>query len=430
MLFLRRKNSPEPIIYKEAQQKSPLISRQLPEAMLKHLQVTQLTTEDLGIAMVLQPIVKKHIDEIIDTFYDTIWQSEQLRNIINENSSIERLKKSIKNHIIEIFCGTIDERYLAKRKVVAIRHVKIGLTQEWYIASFQNVFHSIYKLISEYYPSRVDCDLATIALNKLLNFEQQLVLTAYDEELNRLKANEEQARRDRIQSLYSTSERLAHLEERVESSFIEMGVQFNSIIEAIENGTEAINQTLNVIQAGQKQIHTVTESMGNMDQATDLILSEMGDLQELSTQIRSISEIVMSLSEQTNLLALNASIEAARAGDHGRGFAVVANEVRNLAEQSNVSAENISELIIKTNEQIESGMKSANDVEEHLQKVSEQIERTEDAFENFDKATDHTIKNYQSIQANIDKFKSLFNEVRTVTSTISEAATHINEMID
>jgi methyl-accepting chemotaxis protein len=37
-------------------------------------------------------------------------------------------------------------------------------------------------------------------------------------------------------------------------------------------------------------------------------------------------------------LALNAAIEAARAREQGRGFAVVAEEVRKLAEQSEMAA--------------------------------------------------------------------------------------------
>src|SRR5699024_3712588 len=145
-----------------------------------------------------------------------------------------------------------------------------------------------------HYPSLEDSRRATITVNKLLNLEQQFVLTAYDEELNRLKADEERAKRERVQSLYSTSEELVALKDKVEGSFSEMVNQFNSILQSIESGTGAINQTLNVIQAGQSQIQTATHSMENMDHATEQILTEMEDLQKLSTQVKSISEIVMS----------------------------------------------------------------------------------------------------------------------------------------
>lgn len=59
------------------------------------------------------------------------------------------------------------------------------------------------------------------------------------------------------------------------------------------------------------------------------------------SQIDELAEAIMSITSQTNLLALNASIEAARAGEAGKGFAVVADEIRNLAEQSKATVENI-----------------------------------------------------------------------------------------
>ena len=65
---------------------------------------------------------------------------------------------------------------------------------------------------------------------------------------------------------------------------------------------------------------------------------------ELATAAENIGEFVSMISaiaDQTNLLALNATIEAARAGDAGKGFAVVASEVKNLAEQTNKSTEEI-----------------------------------------------------------------------------------------
>lgn len=90
--------------------------------------------------------------------------------------------------------------------------------------------------------------------------------------------------------------------------------------------------------------HTATENMNNTNEMIGEITTEMNQALENSKSVEKIAQLtadILNISSQTNLLALNASIEAARAGEAGKGFAVVADEIRQLADSSRETANNI-----------------------------------------------------------------------------------------
>lgn len=90
--------------------------------------------------------------------------------------------------------------------------------------------------------------------------------------------------------------------------------------------------------------HTATENMNNTNEMIGEITTEMNHALENSKSVEKVAQLtadILSISSQTNLLALNASIEAARAGEAGKGFAVVADEIRQLADSSRETANNI-----------------------------------------------------------------------------------------
>lgn len=90
--------------------------------------------------------------------------------------------------------------------------------------------------------------------------------------------------------------------------------------------------------------HTATENMNNTNEMIGEITTEMNQALENSKSVEKVAQLtadILNIFSQTNLLALNASIEAARAGEAGKGFAVVADEIRQLADSSRETANNI-----------------------------------------------------------------------------------------
>ncbi len=99
-------------------------------------------------------------------------------------------------------------------------------------------------------------------------------------------------------------------------------------------------------------------------------------LAEASQEISKIVAVISQIATRTNLLALNASIQAARAGEAGRGFAIVADEVRQLADRSAKSLQEIEQIVLQIQSETGSVMSA---MEEGLQEVLDVTERAEQA---------------------------------------------------
>ena len=104
-------------------------------------------------------------------------------------------------------------------------------------------------------------------------------------------------------------------------------------------------------------------------------ITAMHGIEKSSREIGDVIGLIDEIAFQTNLLALNAGIEAVRAGDAGRGSAVVATEVRALAQRSTAAAKVIKDLVLASDQQVESGVKLVGGTGQALGRIVSQVDR-------------------------------------------------------
>lgn len=139
-----------------------------------------------------------------------------------------------------------------------------------------------------------------------------------------------------------------------------MTENIRSAIEVTDGSAEAM------AEVAANSAHQAEESTARMEEmqkqseeieiAGTNLVEAMQQLKNKVEDVTGITQAILSISGQTNLLALNASIESARAGEAGRGFAVVADQIRQLAEQTKLSTEQITQITAQLTEEADTAV--------------------------------------------------------------------------
>jgi len=209
-----------------------------------------------------------------------------------------------------------------------------------------------------------------------------------------------------------------------------------SLVAANANAVSAQSAlTAETAQEGGKAIQNAVKHMSELETTVNSSAKVVIELGERSKEIGQIVNTISGIAGQTNLLALNAAIEAARAGEQGRGFAVVAEEVRKLAEQSQVAAKQIADLIRAIQNETDKAVQAMDDgtskakigtsvVNEAgiaFQKIVSMIAELSHQVSEISAAIQNTENGSQQIVSAVRDIAALTNAVTSETQTVSAA---------
>lgn len=209
--------------------------------------------------------------------------------------------------------------------------------------------------------------------------------------------------------------------EQTATAMHQMAATVQEVAQSAEQASLAARNADQQAQQGNQLVQQAVSQIGDLAVEVEQSAAAIQTLNQESTRIGSVLEVIRSVAEQTNLLALNAAIEAARAGEQGRGFAVVADEVRALARRAHDSTEEIESLIASLQRMAQGAVQQMDSSRELTRRTVTLADQAGDALGRITQAVSTIEQMNQQIAAAAE-------EQSLVADGISESVTRVRDI--
>ncbi len=193
------------------------------------------------------------------------------------------------------------------------------------------------------------------------------------------------------------SQQISMTSESLSTGATEQAESVSSLNESVLGINNHIHETAELAQLARDCTKRSIENTKAGSEQMQTMLKGIESIKNTTGNIAKIINVIDEIAFQTNLLALNASVEAARAGEAGRGFSVVADEVRSLANRSQVAAK-----------------ETATYIEESISRVNESVS-----------ITSNTAKAFETIVSDINSISEIISKVRKATQSQADEMSNI-----
>jgi len=247
-----------------------------------------------------------------------------------------------------------------------------------------------------------------------------------------------------IEELTATIKEVAHKAEELSAASEETLAATEQILSSIKEVEQRSKDSAMLSEKVKNEASTfgigavekTLEGMKNIKSSVEKTASFITKLGVRSKEIGKILNVIDDITDQTTLLALNAAILAAQAGEHGKGFSVVADEIKDLAERTSVSTQEIAELIQSVQvevkdaiyamddglKSVEAGYAVANEAGDALRKIVESSKQSAEMSFSIERSTTEQARATRLVSEAMEKVKNMVAKVATATSEQSKGA--------
>ena len=214
---------------------------------------------------------------------------------------------------------------------------------------------------------------------------------------------------------------------RTATSVEALSDRIDRIAQHAGEAADACERARHEAQQGLDQVHSLIDGMDRLLTRIEANGRKVRRLEERSTEIGAIVDLIRGISGRTDMLALNATIESIRAGEHGRGFAVIAEEIRKLAERTAGATREIGTLVEAIQADAQESLQALGEGQAQMQGESQRLRETGSSLERISQVAERSARLVEGISRSTKDQVLATQDLVRAMQRISEVAHQAQE---
>ncbi|MDO8209487.1 globin-coupled sensor protein [Conexibacter sp. CPCC 206217] len=375
------------------------------------------------------------IEGLPDSFYAHVLAQPELRAIIKQHSSIERLAQTLKQYFRGLWSGEYGAARVQQIVRIGVVHDTIDLPIGAFIGAVLRLDGiAIPWLVQRHADDPQQLVQALMAYRKLTTADVAVVTQTFIDARDHTVALVQQLEQQTLhvseqqRQVTSVSQSLAAAAQQSLASATQLSLTSTGIAERASGANELMAQSVEQARGGALTTSGTDSAVTDMREGVEQISEQIAALTEQTREISTLVTGIREIADQTNLLALNAAIEAARAGEHGRGFAVVAEEVRRLADRTRSALQDITQLNANSLAAIESVSGAVAQTGDQVSVVERHAGHARESFDAINDAIGSTAGSLGEIVGGVEDVSRSADELTGVSQQVASMAERLGAL--